>query len=142
MGEHRLQLPDRGPPLEGERWLCERIGLIPTCHLQVLVHKIKDEIVGVVGYDNWTGSCCDIHWAGHCWTPRFLAAVFYYPFVIEDCKIVLAKIPSDNVESSKLVGRLGFQRIASICDGHPDGYMHIFMLRRENCKIMKRYYYG
>jgi|SoiMethySBSTD1v2_1073268.scaffolds.fasta_scaffold116287_3 RimJ/RimL family protein N-acetyltransferase len=140
MGEHGLQLPGWWPPIDGHHWLCEKIGLVPTFHLQVLTHRVNNEIVGAVGYDNWTGSCCDVHWAGSGWTPRFLAAAFYYPFVVENCKIMIARVPSNNIESAHLMGRLGFQRIVSICDGHPDGYMHIFMIRKENCKLLKRYY--
>lgn len=140
MGEHGLQLPDWWPPIEGHRWLCDRLGLIPTHFLKVLVHKINDEIVGAVGYDSWTGSSCNVHWAGSHWTPKFLAAAFYYPFVMEDCKVMIAHVPSGNVESAQAIERLGFQKVLSICDGHPDGYMHIYMLRRENCKLLKRYY--
>lgn len=142
MGEHRLHLPEWWPALDGHEWLCEKLGLVPTYHLRVLVHRVNNEIVGAVGYDGWTGSACEIHWAGHGWTPRFLSAVFYYPFVVEDCKVVIAKVPSGNTDSAKLIERLGFQRVLSICDGHPDGYLHIFMLRRENCKLLKRYYHA
>ena len=142
MGEHGLHLQEWGSALEGEEWLCKKLGYIPTLYFRVLVHKINDKIVGAVGYDCWTGSSCDVHWAGSNWTPRFLAAAFYYPFVIENCKLMLARVPSGNVESARLLGRLGFQRIYSICDGHPDGYMHVFMIRRENCKLLKRYYHG
>lgn len=142
MGEYGLHLQERRTSVDPKEWLCTKIGLIPTPDLRVLPHIADGEIIGVVGYDGWNGSACDIHWAGSHWTPRFLAAALFYPFVVEECKVVIARVPSGNTESAKLVGRLGFQRVVSICDGHPDGYMHIFVLRRENCKLLERYYHG
>lgn len=126
--------------MTGEEWLKEKLGLQVSPHFRVLVDKKDGKIERAVGYDNWTGSSCEMHWGGHHWTPRFLAAAFYFAFVEEGCKVVLCSIADEARESLELVPRLGFVKVASICDGHPSGYLHIYMLRRENCELLRRYY--
>lgn len=128
--------------MTGEEWLKEKLGLQVSPHFRALTDERNGQIVRAVGYDNWTGSSCEMHWGGHTWTPRFLAAAFYFAFVEEDCKVVLCSIADEAKESLELVPRLGFIKVASICDGHPSGYLHIFALRRENCKLLRRYYHA
>lgn len=125
---------------DGNAWLCEKLGYVATPYLRVLVGLRDGQINRAIGYDNWTGSMCEMFWAGDGWTPRFLAASFYYPFVQEGCSVVTARVAEDRPESFELVKRLGFEKVLSITDGHPSGVLHVFILRRENCKLMERYY--
>lgn len=125
---------------EAASWLCKQLGYVPTPYFRVLAGFKEGVVVRAVGYDNWTGTMCEMHWAGHGWTPRFIAAAFYFPFVEEKCSVVMAKVSDDNPESMELVKRLGFIKVLSVTDGHPSGALHIFILRRENCKLMERYY--
>lgn len=127
--------------MTGEAWLIEKLGLQVSPHFRVLVHAPDGKIERAIGFDNWTGSSCEMHWAGdHNWTPRFIAAAFYFAFVEEGCKVVIVNIADECKESLELVPRLGFIKVASICDGHPSGYLHVYIMRRENCPLLRRYY--
>ena len=121
-------------------YLCERIGLVPTSHIRA-IGKIKEgKLIGVVGYDGWTGSACEMHMAGEPgWlTYDFIKFAFEYPFICGDCKLVIGKIPSGNIAALDIDKRLGFKEVLVLPDAHPDGALHILIMKREDCKWLEQ----
>jgi RimJ/RimL family protein N-acetyltransferase len=119
-------------------WLCERLELVPTAGIVAIGSTDQDgKLLGVAGYDNYTGSAIDMHMAGSAgwWNKSFLRYAFYYPFVELDCKITVAKVASSNELALDIDRRLGFKEVCVIPDAFPDGVgMHVMIMRRENCK--------
>lgn len=120
-------------------WLCERVGLVPTPHVRAIGNVRNGELLGVVGYDNWTGTCCEMHMAGKPgWlTYDFIKYAFEYPFIQGNCKLVIGKVASGSTTALDIDRRLGFKEVLVIPDAHPDGALHVFIMRREDCKWLE-----
>jgi len=122
------------------RWLCERIGLMPSPHLRCIANVTPaGRILGVVGFDGWNDASCQMHVAGvGNWVTReLLHAVFDYPFNKAGLKVVLGLVPSGNDRALKFNRHLGFTEVARIPDAHPDGALVLLQMRRENCKFLR-----
>jgi RimJ/RimL family protein N-acetyltransferase len=122
------------------RWLCERIGLMPTPHLRCIGNVNRDgKILGVVGFDGWNGASCQMHVAGEGnWISRdLIRATFDYAFNVAGLKVVLGLVPSGNEKALRFDKHIGFTEIARIKGGHPDGALVILELRRENCRYLR-----
>ncbi len=123
-------------------WLCERLELVPTRHI-VAIGSTNSEgkLLGVAGYDNFTGSCCEMHMAGvPGWlTKKFLAYAFYYPFVELKCKTVIGKVAASNTRTLKIDKQMGWRELCIIPDAYPDGDMHVLIMRRKECKWLEVY---
>lgn len=91
----------------------------------------------VVGYDHFTGKCCQMHIAGtgKLWMTReLLFAAFDYPFRELNLNVVLGVTDSSNKEAIRLNTKLGFRRAHVVCGGHPDGDLIIFEMQRADCR--------
>lgn len=123
------------------RWLCERIGYMPTPHMRCIGNVTSDgKILGVVGFDGWNGSSCQMHAAGEGnWVSRdLIRATFDYAFNVAGLKVVLGLVPSGNDKALRFDKHVGFSEVARIKDGHPDGDLVILELRRENCRYLRK----
>jgi RimJ/RimL family protein N-acetyltransferase len=121
-------------------WLCKRIGLAPTPHIKCIGRVASTgQIMGVVGFDGYNGSSCEMHMAGEGnWINReFLFAAFDYPFRVLKCNVVLGKVPSGNAQALKMDLKLGFEQLCEIEGGHPDGSLFILAMKRENCRWIR-----
>lgn len=118
-------------------YLCDSIRLIPTAQFKVIGNVgAGGEVLGVVGYDNFTRRMCEMHIAGETgWlTRKMIWSMFHYPFIYCDLSIVMSKVSSANTKSLEVVRRLGAQLECTIKDGCEDGDMCLFSLRKENCR--------
>lgn len=118
-------------------WLCQRIGYEPTQHMRVIAREdVNGRIIGAVGFDRWNGKSCEMHCAGEGnWLSReLLGAIFRYPFEVAGCSVVLAIVDSANERALRLNEHAGFERVATIEGGHPDGDLVIMQMRREKCR--------
>jgi len=123
------------------RWLCERIGLMPSPHLRCIANVNRDgKILGVVGFDGWNGASCQMHVAGEGnWVTRdLLFAGFDYPFNVAGCRVVLGLVPSGNKQALRFDKHVGFEEVARIKDAHPDGELILLKMRRENCRYLRK----
>src|SRR5688572_23269866 len=87
------------PPLVLHDWLKQRIGLPWSTDFRALARVVDGEIVGVVGYEGFTGTACRMHMAGDGkrWINReFLHRAFHYPFVTLGLPMVFGVVPSGN----------------------------------------------
>lgn len=123
------------------QWLHDRIGLTWSDDFVAIGRVVNGDLVGVVGYNGHNGSSCQMHMAGD--SPRwgskhFLREVFRYPFEMLGYKVVFGVVPSGNQVALDIDRRLGFEEIAMIPGAHPDGALHILVMRRENCPWLSR----
>jgi RimJ/RimL family protein N-acetyltransferase len=99
-----------------------------------------DEVLGMVGYDDWTVTGVTMHiyvkdtraLSGG----KFIEEAFRFPFS-NGRKVVVGTIPSDNLASIKFAEWLGFDETYRIRDGYDDGIdMIILEMRKENCRFL------
>ena len=126
-------------------WLCPRIGYVPTPRLQCIGRVgAEGQIIGVIGYDNFTGTSMQMHSAGEGnWlSSKFLQAIFDYPFNVCGAKVVFAYVCSTNERALTLNTRVGFKYEHTLKDVFKDGDAIIMSMRAEDCKYLKENKYG
>ena len=118
-------------------WLNERIGIPWSTDLRLLGRVVDKNIVGVIGFCGFTGTACEVHFAGDRpgWLTRsMLRVAFGFAFRDLEQVMILARIPSDNVTSYRICRKLGFKLLVTIPGAHPDGSLHILKMDREDCE--------
>ena len=103
--------------------------------------KQNGEFVAGVIYENWNRRTitCHIAISGRL-TPRYLAVIFDYPFVVCDVKKIIVPVDATNFKSVNLVEKMGFTEEARIKDGMADGDMILYTLAKEDCKYLGERY--
>ena len=127
------------------RWLCERIGYMPTPHLRCIANVTSEgKILGVVGFDGWNGASCQMHAAGEGnWVSReLIRATFDYAFNVAGLRVVLGLVPSGNQKALRFNKHVGFSEVLRLKDAHPDGDLVVMELRRENCRYLENEQHG
>ena len=101
--------------------------------------SIKGHLLGVVGYDSWTGKSCTMHMVGDPgWlTKSFMWAAFDYPFNQAKCELVLGRISTGNKPTIDLTLRIGFHMITTVPDVYPDGDEVILGMYKSECKWLE-----
>jgi len=121
-------------------WLSQRVGLAWSTDFTA-IGRVKDgEIVGVVGYNNFTGTACQMHMAGDGkrWVNRyFLNQAFWYPFEGLKLDMVFGVVPSGNQAALKMDLKLGFKQLMYIPGAHPDGGLHYLQMTRADCRWIR-----
>lgn len=122
-------------------WLKERTGLHWSTDLQCLARVVDSKIIGVVGYEGFTGSACRMHMAGEKgWITReFIRRTFNYPFRILDLEMVFALVPSGNKVALDMDLRWGFKELMFLKGAHPDGGLHFLRMTKKDWKRSKFY---
>jgi hypothetical protein len=118
-------------------WLCKRVGYVPTPHMTCIGLTDRAIIRAVVGYDHFTGKACQMHVAGigtNWMTRDLLFAAFDYPFRELGLNAVLGFVDGSNKDAINLNLRLGFKEVHRVVDGHPDGDLIIFEMKKADCK--------
>jgi hypothetical protein len=125
-------------------WIHQRVGIAHSTDFCALGRVVGKDLIGVVGYNGHNGKSCRMHMAGEGqWITRdFLAVAFYLPFVQWGYEVVFAEVPSGNERALDIDIRLGFQKLDTIPGAHPDGALHFLMMRKENCRWIKRRTHG
>jgi RimJ/RimL family protein N-acetyltransferase len=122
-------------------FIVARTGIATTEHFVCIGREKDGELVAVVGYDNYTGTSIEMHVAskGDYWmTKSFLRAAFDYPFNVCNCKVVIGVVSSESKEALRLGHHLGFKTQTVIEDAHPDGALHILVMRRKDCRWLQK----
>jgi RimJ/RimL family protein N-acetyltransferase len=118
-------------------WLHQRVGLTWSDDFTAIGRVVNGELVGVVGFNSHNGSSCQMHMAGegkHWATRKFITEIFRYAFDTLGYQVVFGVVPSGNPGALAINYRLGFKELATIPSAHPDGALHIVMMRREDCR--------
>jgi RimJ/RimL family protein N-acetyltransferase len=131
------------PPEALFAFLQKRVGLAWSTDFVSIGRVLDKTLVGVVGYNNFTGTSCHMHMAGDGgrWMNRaFLKASFGYPFETLGLQLVFGVVPSGNHRALKIDLKLGFEELIYIPGAHPDGGLHILQMRREKCRWLRETY--
>lgn len=126
-------------------WLCSRIGLAPTTNLRCIGRlNQKGDIIGVVGYDQYSGTSMMMHCAGEGnWLSReFLRVLFDYPFRVVKLKVVFAMVCSTNTRALQLDYHVGFKYEHTLKDAFEDGDGILLSMRAEECRYLKENTHG
>lgn len=70
-------------------------------------------------------------------TKEFLWVIFDYPFRQLGVKVLIGLVAESNLKARRFVEHLGFKLIAPIPEGHPDGSLLIYTMRREDCRWIR-----
>jgi RimJ/RimL family protein N-acetyltransferase len=124
-------------------WLSERIGGQFTSAFRAIeaVDSATGQVVGMVGYDNWTKNSVQIHvaldspLALRALVLRHDAPAFAYPFLQAGMGVLIGSVSSKNTRALALNKRLGFRQTHVIADGFAPGEDIILMeMRKEECR--------
>lgn len=131
----------KDPQEEMKEFLVERTGIVPTPYLRCLGRRVDGDLVAVVGFDNYTGTSMEMHVAskGDYWmTKGLLRAAFDYPFNVCGCNVVIGVVPSSNTAALSLNEHLGFKTQTIIEGAHPDGDLHIMVMKKADCRWLQK----
>jgi hypothetical protein len=125
-------------------WLCDRIGLVPTKNIRCIAHVRDNEILGVVGFDNYNGSSIQMHVAG---TPGWLTRKliwfsFDYPFNVCKVNTIIGVVPSGNIDAVRFNKHLGFRERLVLDGAHPDGSLIVMTMDRAECRYLSKDRHG
>lgn len=122
-------------------WLKKRISIPWSTDLRCLARVVDGEIIGIVGYEGFTGTACRMHMAGEKgWITReFIWRAFNYPFGILDLDMVFALVPSGNKTALEIDLRWGFRELMYLKGAHPDGGLHFLRMTKKEWKRSKFY---
>lgn len=101
----------------------------------------NDVIRAVAVYERWSSRDCCVHLIsdrGRNWLSRkFLAAGFFFPFVVHGRERMTGLVPADNVEALRLNRHMGWRREGLLKEAGADGtdIVILGMLRRE-CRFL------
>lgn len=119
-------------------WVAKRIrgGYFAERSNALGLEKNGELVAGVI-YENWNHKSiwCHIAIDGRL-TPRYLAAIFDYPFNICQVEKIIVPVGSDNEESIRLVEKMGFTEEGRIKDARPEGDLILFTLSRNACRFI------
>ena len=99
------------------------------------------ELIAVVGYNSFLPKSCQIHVAStdvYWLSKKLLFAIFDYPFNKLKVEVIIAPIVKDNVKSLNLCRKLGFEQVADIPYGHPNGDLIVVTMKRNQCKWIQQ----
>ena len=122
-------------------WLSE-VGKYDYSQNTACIGQEKDgKLIAVVGYNSFLPNSCQMHIASTdvLWpTKDFLFAVFDYPFNKLKVKVIIAPICKGNVKPFNMCRKLGFEQVADIPYGHPDGDLIVVAMKRNQCKWLQQ----
>lgn len=118
-------------------WIAEHGGGEYREGTQCIGLESEGELIAGVMYDSWNGSSLCIHVAasGARWLNReYLHVCFDYPFRQLGAKVLIGLVAESNLKARRFDEHLGFKLHASIPEGHPDGSLLIYTMRKEDCR--------
>lgn len=122
-------------------WLSE-VGKFEYPQETACIGQEKDgKLIAVLGYNNLTPNSCQIHVAStdvYWLNKNLLFAIFDYPFNKLGVKVILAPIYKGNTKSLNLCRKLGFEQVADIPYGHPEGDLIVVAMKRNQCKWLQQ----
>ena len=92
-------------------------------------------------FQDWSGRSIMAHFAttGGL-TPKFVAAIFAYPFRQLGAEQIVCPVVEDNVKSMQLLRHFGFRPVGRVPAWSKGGDMLFFAMQRDSCKWLKGKY--
>lgn len=100
-----------------------------------------DHVAVAVGYNAFIGRTCCMHSViqrPDLVSPRMVREAFAFPFTVCNCEAVLALVDSTNDAALSFDKKLGFEEIARIPHGGPDGDLIVLQMLRSGCRWLKK----
>lgn len=66
-----------------------------------------------------------------------MRVVFDYAFRQLGCKVIIGLVPASNKRARRFDEHLGFKLKAEIPEGHPDGSLLIYAMRKKDCRWLE-----
>lgn len=85
-------------------------------------------------YDGYNGASCMMHVAGERFTRQFIWMAFDYPFNQLHVKVIVSPVSAKNEPACRLAERLGGKLLVTVPEGHPEGDLNLYMMRRNECR--------
>lgn len=122
-------------------WVADRINGQFTPENSAAIGLESGQMVAGVIYENWNRASVVCHIAVEgLLTPRYMAAIFDYPFNVLGVRKIIVPVADSNLKSINFVCKLGFRKEAQLLDAHPDGSLGLFTMNREQCKFIGERY--
>lgn len=102
-------------------------------HASLGLIKNGDIKAGFV-YDGYNGASCMMHVAAQEFTREFIRIAFDYPFNQLKVKVIVSPVSASNKSACKLAERLGGKLLVTVPEGHPEGDLNLYMMRRDECR--------
>lgn len=144
---HRLGVSDRGDSIARRlifgqndrvgRWIEEHDGGQYREGSQCIGLERDGSLVAGVLFDYYNGASiyCHVALADKRALGRdFLRAAFGYAFHQLGCEVLIGLVANDNEAAQRLDERLGFRLEHTISGAHPSGALHIYTMRRNDCR--------
>lgn len=121
-------------------FLKQRIQIMWSEDFEALGRVVDGKLIGAVGFHGFNGASCFVHMAGDPgWMSRgLLETVSRYVFVMRGMNMMFGMVPSGNTRAYDIDLRLGFKELLTIPGAHPDGAMHMLVMRKEDCRWLER----
>lgn len=124
-------------------WVARKIkGQFNEESSQAIGLKIGDRIVAGVIYEDFNKASVVCHIACERLSPKYLAAIFDYPFNVMGVKKIICPVASDNSASKRLVEKMGFSVEAVLKDCHVNGDILLYTMKKSDCKYLGSKYNG
>lgn len=131
----------RAAPHQRYGWLAARTGCVVTSDFRAIEAVTPDgEVVGMVGYSNWTPNSAQMHVAmDEPWVGRALIGpMFEYPFGECARGVLYALVNEQNTHALETVARLGFREVYRLRDGFEAGVALVALeMRKEDCRWLR-----
>lgn len=116
----------------------ELISYHRTVRFRGIKRVIDNEIVAMVGFDDWTPNSVQMHvWSSRGLSRDFISECFRYAFSYVG--IAFTTVRCNNTASLELTRRLGFRQILIVKDGYALGTdLAIQEMRREECRWIRQ----
>jgi RimJ/RimL family protein N-acetyltransferase len=122
------------------QFLKDRVQLAWTEDFEALGRVVNGKLVGAVGFHGFNGASCFVHMAGDPgWMTRgLMETAVRYAFVTRELNMIFGLVPSGNTKAREIDLRMGFEELQTIPGAHPDGALHLLVMKRENCRWLER----
>ena len=121
-------------------WMEERGSGTWHPRVQCIGYERDGYLVAGVMYECWNAASLWIHVAGegkHWLTREFLRVAFDYPFNQLKAKVLVGLVPANNTKARRFDEHLGFKLLGPIPDGHKDGDLLVYTMRRDECRWLR-----
>lgn len=122
-------------------WVAKRIkGQYNEGSSQAIGLKLGDRLVAGVIYEDFNRASVTCHIACERLSPSYLWAIFDYPFNVMGVKKIICPVASDNLESKRLVEKMGFSVEGVLKDCAPNGDILLYTMKKSDCKYLGKKY--
>lgn len=126
-------------------WVASRTGEFGSYGAAVGIGLEDKQLIAGVVFNDYNGANICMHVASdhskRWMTKEYLWFVFYYAFEQAKVKRITGLVPESNEAAIKFDLHIGFSEETRLKDAHPDGDLIVLVMRKENCRWLRRNHY-